>query len=87
MTIAARDILARKYKIFDLNLAKLIASQAMHESAWGEKPTGTYNYYGMKAKQGEPYTLRDTHELINGKYVKVKSKFKNYNSFEEGINE
>ena len=58
-------------------LARYMASQIIEESGWGQKPSGTFNYLGIKAKKGEPYTSTLTTESINGKEQKVIEKFKN----------
>lgn len=57
----------------------LIAQLAL-ESAWGSKPTGKNNFAGLKSKDGKSV---NTKEYINGKYVSIKDKFKNFESLEE----
>ena len=57
----------------------LIAQLAL-ESAWGSKPTGKNNFAGLKSKDGKSV---NTKEYVNGKYVSIKDKFKNFESLEE----
>lgn len=83
---AVRNILYNKYNVNNNNLAGYMTSQIMEESGWGQKPTGTYNYFGIKARKGEPYTEVLTTENINGKEQKLKQKFRNYENLEDGLN-
>lgn len=68
-------------------LAKAMAAIAMNESAWGKKQTGTNNFYGIKANDKEDGSMVTTHEVENGKNIKTDQKFKNYNTFDEGVND
>ena len=82
---SVRDILYNKYRNYNDNLARYMTAQVMEESGWGQKPTGTYNYFGIKAKKNEPFTEVLTTESIGGKEQKIKQNFRNYNSLEEGL--
>lgn len=66
--------------------ARVTASQAAIESQYGEKAPGN-NYFGIKA--GKSWTgdkqLLTTHEVVNGKRVKVKDWFRSYPTPEEGV--
>ena len=56
------------------------------ESGYGTKPTGQYNYYGIKEyhdKSKQAYV--DTTEVKNGVKRKVKEPFRSFSSFEEGV--
>lgn len=57
----------------------------MEESGWGTRQTGTYNYFGIKARKGEPSKKVLTTENINGKEKKLFQDFRNYQSLEEGL--
>lgn len=63
----------------------IVAAQWAIESNWGESESGSYNYFGIKAVGNEPYTLRWTNEVRNGRTVREQHKFKNYSSLDEGI--
>lgn len=64
---------------------EIVAAQWALESYWGEKQSGRFNYFGIKARGNEPGTYRDTQEEINGRRVRTKARFKDYSSLEEGI--
>lgn len=82
---AVRNILYKKYKTDNDNLARYMTAQIMGESGWGQKPSGTFNYFGIKAKSGEPYTEVLTTEYINGQKKKMMQRFKNYKNLEDGM--
>lgn len=63
----------------------IVAAQFGIESGWGKKESGRFNYFGIKAVKGEAGSSLTTHEVYGGKRVKIKDKFKDYNSLEEGI--
>ncbi len=62
--------------------ADMSVAQAMHESAWGQKPAGTSNLHGIKSKTGTPV---QTHEYIGGKRVNMSQKFANFANPEESF--
>lgn len=69
---------------------EVVAAQWAAESGWGKKVTGKHNYWGVKAGNGDPNnnekgTVSWTHENINGQNVKVKQKFRDYNSLAEAL--
>lgn len=55
------------------------------ESAWGTKTTGKYNYFGIKAIQGDSFTTCPTHEVIHGVSCKVLANFKNFTSISDAF--
>ena len=59
---------------------ELVAAQWALESGWGKSPSGTNNYFGIKATAGESSTSKGTWEVINGKEVDTTANFKNYDS-------
>ncbi|MER9880634.1 glucosaminidase domain-containing protein [Mesorhizobium sp. M0118] len=66
--------------------ARLMATQAAHESGSGKHAPG-FNYFGIKAGKswkGETQRLW-THEEINGRSVRVKQVFRKYATPDEGI--
>lgn len=64
---------------------EIVAAQWAVESGWGKSQSGKYNFFGIKASPNEPHTLRQTREVVNGKDVFIKARFKDYNSLEDGI--
>jgi len=54
----------------------LVAAQWALESGWGRYTSGVHNYFGMKGKG----TYKRTYEYSGGRYVRITSSFKNYDS-------
>ncbi|HUO22688.1 MAG TPA: glucosaminidase domain-containing protein [Caulobacteraceae bacterium] len=50
------------------------------ESAWGQRCTGKFNFFGVKAQPGQPSTLCWTHEEQNGRLVACQAAFRDYDS-------
>jgi hypothetical protein len=61
--------------------ADLAVSQAIHESAWGTRPSGTNNVHGIKGKG----TSVQTHEIEGGKRVNQRASFRNFGSMTESF--
>jgi hypothetical protein len=64
---------------------EIVGAQWALESDWGRKESGKFNFFGIKARKGEPGTTVATHEVLNGKRVAMPDKFKDYKSLEDGI--
>jgi hypothetical protein len=66
--------------------ARVTAAQAALESDYGKKAPGN-NYFGIKAGKSWHGATQDltTHEVVGGKRVKLKQKFRSYATPEEGI--
>lgn len=68
---------------------EVVAAQFGQESKWGDLETGKNNYLGIKATQEEidngQSTLADTWEEIDGKRVKIKAHFKNFDSIRDSL--
>lgn len=64
---------------------EIVGAQWALESDWGRKESGKFNFFGIKARKGEPGTIVATHEVLKGKRVAMPDKFKDYNSLEDGI--
>lgn len=62
--------------------ASVSIAQWAVESAWGTRCTGTFNYFGIKAVAGQPYTVCQTHEVVDGKSVLIHAAFANYASLD-----
>lgn len=61
--------------------ADLAVSQAIHESAWGTRPSGTNNVHGIKGK-GKSV---QTHEVVGGKRVNQRASFRNFGSLTDSF--
>ncbi|CAN0620516.1 flagellar protein FlgJ [Burkholderia multivorans] len=55
------------------------------ESHWGEKKSGKNNVFGVKARKGQAGTDVVTHEVVNGKSVKVVQRFADYDSLADAF--
>lgn len=69
---------------------EIVAAQWALESDWGRAVTGTHNYWGVKAGNGDPNnkyqgTVAWTKENINGKSVSMQQKFRDYGSLDEAL--
>lgn len=76
------------FKEFNI-LPSLTIVQAICESGWGKSSlTSKYNnLFGMKWTKncGYYYVELLTSEYVNGKYIRVKAKFRKYDSWEDSI--
>ena len=73
-----------------VNSPEIFAAQWALEYDWGESVTGKYNYWRVKAGNGDPNnnstgTIAWTTENINGKEISVQQEFKDYNSLRDAI--
>lgn len=64
---------------------EIVAAQWAIESSWGKSPSGKNNVFGIKAGKNDAGSLVGTHEVINGKRVAIKDRFKDYNSIDESV--
>lgn len=62
--------------------AKALVAQDGLESAWGSKPSGNFNFGGIKGKGA----IKRTREVINGKDVYINDSFRDFNSLEDYAN-
>jgi flagellum-specific peptidoglycan hydrolase FlgJ/murein DD-endopeptidase MepM/ murein hydrolase activator NlpD len=79
----AAQATAPKYGLY----ASIMAAQALLESGYGQSTLASQhnNYFGIKAKAGEPSVAMSTAEYLNGKWVYPKENFRTYTSVEEGF--
>jgi flagellum-specific peptidoglycan hydrolase FlgJ len=79
----AAQATAPKYGLY----ASIMAAQALLESGYGQSKLASqyHNYFGIKAKAGEPSVAMGTAEYLNGKWVYPKENFRKYDSVEEGF--
>ena len=64
---------------------EVAAAQCVLESGWFKHETGAFNILGIKATEGEPYSLCTTWEHYDGKDVTIQDKFKDFDSYQECI--
>ncbi|MEA2016152.1 MAG: glucosaminidase domain-containing protein [Actinomycetota bacterium] len=72
--------------------ASILASQCILETSWGKYipidiSSGKYSYnlFGIKGKGTNGSVEVYTHEYINGKKIKIKDKFRAYDSYKESF--
>jgi flagellum-specific peptidoglycan hydrolase FlgJ len=67
-------------------LTPVTVAQFLLESDWGRHGIGTANnFFGIKARDGEPSVSVETTEYVNGKPVKVQQRFRAYGSMAESF--
>ena len=67
-------------------LAPVTVAQFLLESGWGQHDAGgAKNYFGIKARETEPFVMVPTHEYVGGRYITVMAKFKKYESAVESF--
>ena len=66
---------------------EITASQWALESGWGKHQSGKNNLFGQKASRNQPHTVVNSKEYKNGQWVMQPSRFRDYNTKEEGIKE
>ena len=65
-------------------LAPVTVAQFLLESNWGRSGMGeAHNYFGIKARPGEPFVTKTTTEFVKGQPVTVEAKFRAYASMAE----
>ena len=65
-------------------LVPVTVAQFLLESNWGRAGMGdAHNYFGIKARTGEPSITKSTTEFVNGKPVTVDAAFRAYSSMSE----
>lgn len=62
---------------------RVIIAQSAVETGWGSKVKGN-SFFGIKAHGGEGIDFT-THEVVNGKRVKIKDTFKAYDSLADSV--
>jgi flagellum-specific peptidoglycan hydrolase FlgJ len=63
---------------------RLVIAQAAHESGWGNAAPG-FNYFGIKAGANEPGQELATKEMVDGKLVPTKARFRTYANPQESF--
>lgn len=80
----AAEVAAREIDDYPSALTPVTVAQFLLESDWGRRGMGdANNYFGIKARDGEPSIMMPTSEVINGKTIKVNAAFRCYGSMAE----
>lgn len=67
-------------------LTPVTVAQFLLESDWGRRGMGeANNFFGIKARDGEPSVTLMTTEFVNGQPVKVPQQFRKYTSMTESF--
>ena len=66
---------------------EVVAAQWALESAWGDHTSGEFNYFGIKAAEGEPYSTCTTWEHYDGKDVTIQAKFRDFDSLQDCVDD
>lgn len=67
-------------------LTPVTVAQFLLESNWGQHSIGdANNFFGIKARPGEPFVTRDTTEFVNGRPTTVAQQFRKYASMAESF--
>ena len=74
-------------KLAGAKYPEVAAAQCALESGWFKHETGTFNILGIKATDGEPYSMCTTWEHYDGKDVTIQAKFKDFDSYQDCINQ
>jgi len=68
--------------------AAVTLAQWALESSWGKSmPSGSNNPFGIKAVAGEPFVEAQTREVIDGKDVTIKAKFRKFASMNDAFDQ
>jgi hypothetical protein len=59
---------------------ELLAAQWALESSFGQHLAAKHNYFGIKAGAGDSASEKMTNEVVNGKTIRIKARFKNFES-------
>lgn len=67
--------------------ASISLAQWALESGWGKHVSAPHNYFGMKAKPGQPCHVVPTREVYKGHSVIVQAAFRSFGSDQEAFDE
>ena len=82
----AADSMAALVSDYPPALTPVTVAQFLLESDWGRRGMGdANNYFGIKARDGEPSVTLETVEYVNGAPVKVGQPFRKYSSMAESF--
>ena len=63
---------------------RIVIAQAALETGWGTSVKGN-NLFGIKSHGKEDGLMVQTHEVVDGKRIKVRDSFRQYDSYDESI--
>lgn len=80
----AAEVAAQLVDDYPPALTPVTVAQFLLESNWGRSGMGdANNFFGIKARPGEPFVLKDTTEFVNGKPMTVQQPFRRYATMAE----
>jgi hypothetical protein len=75
------------HKTWKIPTSVTLAQWAL-ESGWGQHmPPGSFNPFGMKAANGQPFVAVSTREVLHGQSVTVIARFRKFASFDEAFDQ
>ena len=74
-------------KLAGAKFPEVAAAQCALESGWFKHETGEHNILGIKALDHESYSMCTTWEHYDGKDVTIQAKFKDFDSYQDCINQ
>ena len=75
---------ARRYQERWMLPAAVAVAQAALETGWGRAIRGN-NLFGIKARKGQPSQVFTTHEVIDGKRVKLDDRFRVFDTIDDAF--
>lgn len=82
--IEAAKKVQEEHPTYPRALAPVSVAQFILESDWGTKSMAeANNYFGIKARDDEPYITRITREFIGGRWTTVHARFRRFSSMAE----
>ena len=63
---------------------RIVIAQAALETGWGTSVKGN-NLFGIKSHGKKDGLMMETHEVVDGKRIKVRDSFRQYDSYDESI--
>ena len=63
---------------------RIVIAQAALETGWGTSVKGN-NLFGIKSHGKEDGLMMETHEVVDGKRIKVRDSFRQYDSYDDSI--
>ncbi len=80
----AAEVAASEVEDYPPALTPVTVAQFLLESNWGRSGMGdANNYFGIKARPGEPTVMKTTTEFVNGTATTVQQPFRKYGSMAE----
>jgi hypothetical protein len=81
------DAAKNSHKNWKIPASVTLAQWAL-ESGWGQHlPPDSFNPFGMKAAEGQPFVAVSTREVIHGQSVTVVARFRKFDSFDQAFDQ